>query len=156
MPPGLPFVFAAMAFFGVFASLYKVAHLRQCSVTGLTVAMFGSGMLLAAALAAVASGRGSWLPVWLAAAACVAGALGVTAVWSFQRALRHGRMATSWLVVNLSQSIAVTGSIVFYHERVNPAKAAALALIVLAVTLLAKDKAIHDQEATKEEAAGVG
>ena len=58
----------------------------------------------------------------------------------FLAVIRFGKISTSWLVINLSAAIPAIGSIVVYHERVNPKKVAVITLAVVSVFLLWKDK----------------
>ena len=53
--------------------------------------------------------------------------IGVAAIalWLFQRGLRYGRIATSWLLINLSSAVPTALSVIVYHEpRATPPLAA--------------------------------
>jgi drug/metabolite transporter (DMT)-like permease len=62
------------------------------------------------------------------------------AFWFFQRGLRYGKIATSWLLINLSAAVPTVLSIVIYHEPINKRKVAVLILIIISLLLLWKDR----------------
>jgi EamA domain-containing membrane protein RarD len=68
------------------------------------------------------------------------GAAAAAALWLFQRGLRYGRIATSWLVINLSAAVPTVLSVVVYHEPLNQRKALVLLLIVVSLVLLWWDR----------------
>ena len=76
------------------------------------------------------------------------GACASAALWLFQRGLRYGRIATSWLLINLSAGISTCLSVVLYHEPLSPRKAGVLLLIVVSLMLLWWDR---KQERPKDE-----
>jgi drug/metabolite transporter (DMT)-like permease len=80
------------------------------------------------------------------------GASAAAALWLFQRGLRYGRIATSWLLINLSAAIPTALSVVVYHEPLNLRKAGVLLLIVVSLLLLWWDR---KQDLGKGEAAAV-
>jgi drug/metabolite transporter (DMT)-like permease len=62
------------------------------------------------------------------------------AILAFQEGIKHGPIATSWLIINLSSGVPTLGSIFIYHEVVNFRKASALILVAVSMFLLWKDK----------------
>jgi drug/metabolite transporter (DMT)-like permease len=68
------------------------------------------------------------------------GASAALGLWLFQKGLRYGHIATSWLLVNLSAGIPTVLSIVFYHEQLGWRKASILLLIVISLLLLWWDR----------------
>ena len=62
------------------------------------------------------------------------------ALWLFQRGLRYGRIATSWLLINLSAGVPTVLSVVVYHESLSLRKTLVLLLIVLSLALLWWDR----------------
>ena len=60
--------------------------------------------------------------------------------------IRYGKISTSWLVINLSAAIPAIGSVLIYHERIRPRKIAMVALAVVSVILLWKDKRQRKRE----------
>jgi drug/metabolite transporter (DMT)-like permease len=68
------------------------------------------------------------------------GASAALGLWLFQKGLRYGHIATSWLLVNLSAGIPTVLSIVFYHEHLGWKKSSILLLIVISLLLLWWDR----------------
>ena len=68
------------------------------------------------------------------------GASAALGLWLFQKGLRYGHIATSWLMDNLSAGIPTVLSIVFYHEQLGWKKASILLLIVVSLLLLWWDR----------------
>jgi drug/metabolite transporter (DMT)-like permease len=68
------------------------------------------------------------------------------ALWFFQRGLRDGSIATSWLLINLSAGVPTVLSIAFYHEAVGWKKLMVLGLIVISLLLLWWDRRGQIQE----------
>ena len=66
----------------------------------------------------------------------------------FMAGVRYGKIATSWLIINLSAAIPAVGSVVLYHEPVSWRKIAVLVLAVVSVLLLWKDKQADEAKRT--------
>jgi EamA domain-containing membrane protein RarD len=79
------------------------------------------------------------------------GASAAIALWLFQRGLRYGRIATSWLLINLSSAVPTALSVIIYHEPLTLKKASVLVLIVVSLLLLWWDR---KQDREKEQRAG--
>jgi drug/metabolite transporter (DMT)-like permease len=60
--------------------------------------------------------------------------------------LRHGSIATSWLLINLSAGVPTVLSIVFYREAVGWKKALVLVLVVVSLLLLWWDRRVRDEQ----------
>jgi drug/metabolite transporter (DMT)-like permease len=89
---------------------------------------------------AVIGGQGGYripAPAFYVAISC--GTIALFALWSFQEGLKRGKIATSWLIINLSSVIPTLGSIVIYHEPVNLKKLLIIGLIFVAIVLIWKD-----------------
>ncbi|MDA2930414.1 hypothetical protein MYX84_10785 [Acidobacteria bacterium AH-259-O06] len=91
-------------------------------------------------------------PATLYLVAGICGFLASTAILAFHTGLRYGqgKIATSWVVINLSTALPTVLSIIVYKEPVSLAKAVALVLVVVAMLLLWKDKKL-DEEAARSE-----
>ena len=72
-------------------------------------------------------------PIFLALPFGVSAALGL---WFFQKGLRFGHIASSWLLINLSSAIPTVLSIAVYREPLNARKALAFVLLVASLILL--------------------
>ena len=76
------------------------------------------------------------------------GASAGLALWFFQKGLRHGSIATSWLLINLSAGVPTVLSIVFYREVVGWKKVSVLCLIVVSLLLLWWDRRNANEKTT--------
>jgi len=68
------------------------------------------------------------------------GAAAGLSLWFFQRGLRYGSIATSWLLINLSAGLPAVLSVLVYREALGWKKVLVLGLIVLALLLLWWDR----------------
>lgn len=68
------------------------------------------------------------------------GASAAIALWLFQKGLRFGHIATSWLLINLSAGIPTVLSVIFYREPLSLRKAGVLLLVVASLLLLWWDR----------------
>jgi drug/metabolite transporter (DMT)-like permease len=73
------------------------------------------------------------------------GASAALALWFFQTGLRHGSIATSWLLINLSAGVPTVLSILFYREPVGWKKALVLVLVIFSLLLLWWDRRSRDE-----------
>lgn len=137
-------MFAALGAFSFLGIFSKIADLKNCRPGAIYTLLFLWSCLLAL-LAALAShqplARTPGLVVWVALPFGVCAAL---AGLAFQTGIRYGKIATSWLTINLSAAIPTLGSILVYREPVSGRKILALCLIAGSVLLLWKDK-LEDQ-----------
>ena len=85
-------------------------------------------------------GTGYAIPSRARYTALLCGAIALCALWAFQEGLKHGKIATSWLIINLSSAIPTVGSILIYKEPINLKKAGILALIVVAIVMVWRDR----------------
>lgn len=74
------------------------------------------------------------------------GASAGIALWVFQRGLRYGHIATSWLLINLSAGIPTTLSIFVYREPLTTRKMLVLLLVTISLLLLWWDRRGHIKE----------
>ena len=74
------------------------------------------------------------------AVAAVCGGFGSVAILTLQQALRHGKISTSWLVINLSTAIPTVLSIVIYREQVGLRRSLSFLLVVVSLLLLWWDR----------------
>ncbi len=75
--------------------------------------------------------------IWIAIPFGMSASLGL---WLFQRGLRHGHIATSWLLINLSSGIPTLLSLVVYREALTPRKLLAFGLVLVSLLLLWWDR----------------
>ncbi len=155
MSSGYIYLAAGLASFSLLGIFAKIADLKRCRPTALYVIMCFSAAAISAA-AGLASGRSvlhvPGVVVWIA---IPFGALGALAGVAFQAGIRYGKLATSWLIINLSAAVPTIGSVVFYHEKISTRHILALCLMVVSVALLWKDKQ-EDERKAKLAAAQIG
>lgn len=68
------------------------------------------------------------------------GASAAIGLWLFQRGLRYGHIATSWLLINLSSGIPTVLSILFYREPLNLKRMLVFLLVIASLLLLWWDR----------------
>jgi drug/metabolite transporter (DMT)-like permease len=146
-------VFWSLFSYGVLGACHKLAVRKHCRPQPLL------GMLMFSACLGmnffVLLGKGYAVPVKVFYLAFVCGAIALCAFWAFQEGLKHGKIATSWLIINLSAAIPTVGSILIYHEPVNLKKISILGLIVVAIVLVWLDR-LEDLRRQEQVEAGSG
>jgi EamA domain-containing membrane protein RarD len=70
------------------------------------------------------------------------------ALWLFQKGLRHGHIATSWLLINLSSGVPTVLSLIVYKEPLTPRKLGVFALVIISLLLLWWDRRGQAKEAS--------
>lgn len=136
---GYVLAIVAMTCFGLGGILQKLADRKQCTPITFTASMFAFSALIM--VLQIVFGRGAdFLPAravfWTAIPFGVSAAL---AIWVFQHGIRYGKIATSWVVINLSAVVPTVLSTIVYGESISVLKLTVLALIVAAIFLLYKD-----------------
>jgi drug/metabolite transporter (DMT)-like permease len=141
MPVGYWFTLVALFSFGAMGIVHKIGDRRACNPMHIALSTMATAFVLSIAYAAV-SQRASLhsLKTAVPLIALPFGASAAAALWIFQRGLRYGRIATSWLLINLSAAIPTVLSVVIYHEPMSARKASILLLIVISVLLLWWDR----------------
>ena len=66
--------------------------------------------------------------------------------------IRYGKLATSWLIINLSAAVPTIGSVLFYHEKMSARHVLALCLMAVSVVLLWKDRQEDEHNAQRAAA----
>jgi uncharacterized membrane protein len=138
-----PYLFALIALFSLAAMgiIHKIGD--RCKTEPLPIALYA--MVTAGVLSGVRALGTHTLalhppPPRILLIALPFGASAALGLWLFQKGLRYGHIATSWLLVNLSAGIPTVFSIVFYHEQLGWRKASVLLLIVVSLLLLWWDR----------------
>jgi drug/metabolite transporter (DMT)-like permease len=144
---GYVFMFLGLASFSLLGIFAKIADLKRCRPSALYVLLFGWAALLAW-LACLGARQGvAAIPAKVAWIALPFGLAGALAGIAFQTGIRYGKLATSWLIINLSAAIPTLGSVFIYREPVRPLKVVALCLIGVSILLLWKDKLEDERRA---------
>jgi drug/metabolite transporter (DMT)-like permease len=131
-------VFWSLFSYGVLGICHKLAERKRCRPQPLSAMLMLGGCLGMNAF--LLSGRGYAVPFKVFCLAFVCGSIALSALWAFQEGLKHGKIATSWLIINLSAAIPTIGSIVIYHEPVSLKKIGILGLIAIAIVLVWLDR----------------
>jgi drug/metabolite transporter (DMT)-like permease len=127
--------------FAAMGVIHKIGD--RCGARPLPIALYAlvtAGLLSAVRVLWTHSLSTSFLPPRILLVALPFGASAGLALWFFQTGLRHGSIATSWLLINLSAGVPTVLSIVFYREPVGWKKALVLVLIVVSLLLLWWDR----------------
>lgn len=143
--------FAAM---GVF---HKLADVLHCDPLRLTLLAMGFAAIFATGNAFLFNQASpSGVPLKVILIAIPFGIATSAAFWFFQRGLRFGKIATSWLVINLSSATPTALSILVYREPVNPRKMIVLILVFISLVLLWWDRSHGRSEVAKLGEMAVG
>ena len=139
--PAYAFMAAGLVSFAAMGIVHKLGDRTGAQPLG--IAMFAMmAASLVSFLCAVAF-QGSAIRTIPATAILLAlpfGASAALGLWMFQRGLRHGRIATSWLLINLSSGIPTLLSVVFYREALGIRKIIVLVLVIGSLLLLWWDR----------------
>ena len=147
MTEGYVYTLLALLGFSALGVFHKLADTFQCRPSAVNALLYGWSLVFIAISLTVKSGHWS-SPSGVPALAIPFGVSASIAILAFQAGIRHGDIATSWLVINLSSGIPTVASILIYHEPVGLMRAIALCLIPLSMALLWKDK--RDAEAHRD------
>jgi drug/metabolite transporter (DMT)-like permease len=132
------YLIVAVLALGLLGVLHKVADFRRCRPQAITLFLF-----LGAATATWVACFWQYgvhplsgMPWAVAPVGGVCGCLASLAILNFQQGVRHGRIAASWLIINLSTALPTVLSIVIYREHVGTRRAAGLLLALVALVIL--------------------
>ncbi len=140
MTLGYLYMILSLCCFGCIGILVKFADLRGCRPSSVYAFAYGWCVLFGIGFVTLFRGGAFRVPGAVYAIAIPFGMMNALGGIVFMTGVRFGKIATSWLIINLSAAIPAIGSVVLYHEPVNARKVAVLALAALAVVLLWKDK----------------
>jgi drug/metabolite transporter (DMT)-like permease len=141
MSTGYIFMFTGLLSFAAMGIVHKLGDRYHGSALNIALFTMGSSCILSLIYAAI-SHPGPMSP-FHPIVALVALPFGVAAgsgLWVFQKGLRYGHIATSWLLVNLSAGVPTVLSTVIYHEPLGWKKLGILLLIAVSLVLLWWDR----------------
>jgi drug/metabolite transporter (DMT)-like permease len=141
MPAGYWFLLVALLSFAAMGIIHKLGDRHTCNA--LNIALFTMATSCVLSLIYVLAFQRPSFSAWNHAVPLIAvpfGACAASALWLFQRGLRYGRIATSWLLINLSSAIPTILSVVVYHEPLSRKKLLVLFLILVSLVLLWWDR----------------
>jgi EamA domain-containing membrane protein RarD len=127
--------FAAM---GIIHKLGDRTHAQPMGIALFTMLTAGLASLVLATVSGTAALRST--PPTAILIALPFGASAAAALWIFQKGLRFGHIATSWLIINLSAGIPTVLSILVYREPINLKKLGVLLLVLMSLLLLWWDR----------------
>jgi drug/metabolite transporter (DMT)-like permease len=135
------FMLLALLSFAAMGVFHKLADVFHCDPLRLTLFTMGFAALFAVINAFLFIPDSSiGIPGKVILIAVPFGVFTAAAFWFFQRGLRFGKIATSWLVINLSSVIPTVLSILVYREPVNGRKVLVLLLVLISLLLLWWDR----------------
>jgi drug/metabolite transporter (DMT)-like permease len=147
MSSGYVYLAAGLASFSLLGICAKIGDLKRCRPTSLYVVMCFAAALISIVGVAGSGQTFSHVPAFVTAIAIPFGALGALAGVALQAGIRYGKLATSWLIINLSAAVPTLGSVLIYHEKISARRVVALCLMVVSVLLLWKDRQADEGKA---------
>lgn len=133
------YMILSLTSFSLIGIVAKYADVQGCKPSAVYTLAY-SWSLLFGILFVLFSGAHFHVPAVVYAVALPFGAASAIGGIVFMAGIRYGSLSTSWLIINLSAAIPAVGSVVVYHETMNPKKVAVLLLALVSVLLLWKDK----------------
>jgi len=135
------FMVLGLLSFATMGIFHKLADVFHCDPLRLTLFTMGFAALFAIVNAFLFNiSSPASIPGAVIMIAIPFGVATSAAFWFFQRGLRFGKIATSWLVINLSSATPTVLSILVYREPVNMRKLIVLLLVLVSLLLLWWDR----------------
>ena len=145
MTTGYLYMILSLLCFGMIGIIAKFADARECRPSAVYTLAYGWAVLFGSVFVVLFRGADFYAPAIVYAIALPFGVASAIGGIVFMAGIRYGKISTSWLVINLSAAVPAMASVLVYHERVSPRKIAMVALAIVSVILLWKDK--QDDEA---------
>jgi EamA domain-containing membrane protein RarD len=140
MGQGHFWMLCALLSFSALGIFHKIADVKNCRPKAVTALLYFWSLVLVSGVMLVGQRTTPASPTEVALIGIPFGVSAAIAILAFQAGIRHGKISTSWLAINLSSGVPTVASILIYSETVTPMKAFALLLIPVAMVLLWKDK----------------
>ncbi len=132
---------AGLASFASMGIVHKLGDRSGAQPLGISLFAMGTASLVSLTYALIFQGATiSTIPKAIILLALPFGVSAALGLWLFQRGLRYGHIATSWLLINLSSGIPTVLSVVFYRESLNLRKILVLLLVIASLLLLWWDR----------------
>jgi drug/metabolite transporter (DMT)-like permease len=135
---GYLLVFWSLFSYGLLGICHKLAERKHCRPEPLSGMLMFIGFL--AMNVSVFMKKGYAVPGKVLVLALICGSISLCALWTFQEGIKYGKIATSWLIINLSAAIPTVLSIVIYRESMSLKKIGILVMIVAAIVLVWLDR----------------
>lgn len=146
---GYILVFCSLLSYGLLGICHKLGERMHCRPKLLAMMLFVFGAMSMNFIILLNGARYS-APRQVVILAVVCGIISFSAIWAFQIGIEYGKIATSWLIINLSSVIPTIGSIIFYHEQMSTRKIWSIVMIFAAIVLVWKD-GLEDMRKLEEE-----
>lgn len=141
MTIGLWFVLLSLLSFAGMGVLHKLGDRLECNSLYISLFTMGSSCLITTTMTMLRGGADlASTPTQVMLVALPFGISAAVALWIFQKGLRFGRIATSWLLINLSSAVPTILSVLIYHEPLSIRKMLVLVLVVASLLLLWWDR----------------
>jgi drug/metabolite transporter (DMT)-like permease len=141
------YLLIAVISLGTLGVVHKVADHQRCKPEAINFVIFLTAGMIMFVVSIWRFGPISLLQIpavaWITAAGC--GFLASFATLNFQQGIRHGKISTSWLVINLSTALPTALSILIYREAVGLRRGLGLLLSVVALLILWFERAYEEQ-----------
>ena len=134
--------------FGMLGIFHKVADHPTCRPRIIAVILLFWGGVLTTLWTAFFEPKGLHFPKEVLVIGAIGGIFSSLALFTFQAGLKHGKISTSWLVINLSMSIPILLSIFLFNEKINWIKGVGIFLVINAIVLMWRDKKIDLDKAS--------
>lgn len=140
MSPGHLYMIAALLSFSTLGVFHKIADVKKCRPAATNALIYCWSLLFALVVVMLIRRESPAAPAPVVYVAIPFGVAASVAILAFQAGIRHGKIATSWLAINLSSGIPTVASLLIYHETLTVRKTVALLLIPASMALLWVDK----------------
>lgn len=127
--------------FAAMGIIHKLGDRNAAHPLGMTVVAMTTATAASFLYSLLAQGNALRTVPWIAILLAIPfGASAALGLWFFQNGLRYGRIATSWLLINLSAGIPTVLSILFYREPLTVRRGFVFALVIVSLVLLWWDR----------------
>jgi EamA domain-containing membrane protein RarD len=144
MPVGYWLMLGSLLSFAAMGIVHKLGDRLNCSSLHIALFTMLFSCCITTVLTSVRSAHSvAATPGIVIAIAVPFGISAAVALWFFQKGLRYGRIATSWLLINLSSTVPTVLSVVVYKEPLSARKLFTLVLVCVSLLLLWWDRKQH-------------
>ncbi len=150
MSTGHLFLIGSLLGFGLLGIFHKVADHPSCRPRVIALILLFWAGVLTALYTAFNDPRGLHFPPQVLTIGALGGVCSSLALFTFQTGLKHGKISTSWLIINLSMSLPIVLSIFVFGEKLNAFKVGGIFLVLSAIVLMWKDKKADMDRASVE------
>jgi drug/metabolite transporter (DMT)-like permease len=140
MSVGYMMLLGSLLGFALLGIFHKVADHPDCRPGVIALALFFWAGVLTTAYTFLYQPTGLHFPARVLSIGGAGGGCAALAIFTFQTGLKFGKISTSWLVLNLSMSVPILLSIIFFGEKLNWIKFCGVAFVASAIVLMWHDK----------------